>query len=193
VRRHSARKSTLTPVSQENVDGEEEWQICGSVVDEAHHCLAPVVEHGRILVASSGLLAFDETGNLPPEVYRAALEEIFTCFYHGDVREHWGNVLQDVLALALSTRYLEAAYIFGSFIMAKSTPADSDLFLVMSGDFASNLMEGCACLLLDRSRAVMVWGICIYWITARTDRAPFLAAWQLRRDGGSRGIVEVQG
>ena len=38
----------------------------------------------------------------------------------------------------------------------------------------------------------MVWGSCIYWITARTDRAPFLAAWQLRRDGGQRGIVEVQ-
>ena len=83
-------------------------------------------------------------------------------------------------------------YIFGSFVTAKATPADVDLFLVMSGDFASNLVEGRACLLFDRNRAAMVWGICIYWITARTDRAPFLAAWQFRRDGGSRGIVEVQ-
>jgi len=143
-------------------------------------------------VASSGLPAFDETGNLPPGVYRAALEEILTRFCYGDVREHWGHVLEDVLALARSTGYLEAAYIFGSFITAKATPADVDLFLVMSGDFSSNTVEGRACLLFDRSRAAMVWGICLYWITTRTDRAPFLAAWQLRRDGGHRGIVEVQ-
>ena len=95
-----------TGYGRENVGGEEEWQTCGSVVGEARHCLAPVVEHGRVLVASSGLPAFDETGNLPPGVYRAALEEILTRFCHGDVREHWGNVLQDVLALARSTRYL---------------------------------------------------------------------------------------
>ena len=143
-------------------------------------------------MASTGLPAFDETGNLPPGIYRASLEEILTRFCHGEVREHWGSVLQDVLALARRTRYLEAVYIFGSFVTAKATPADLDLFLVMSGDFSSNLVEGRACLLFDRSRAAMVWGICIYWITARTDRAPFLAAWQLRRDGGSRGIVEVQ-
>src|SRR5882724_6068688 len=40
---HSARKATLTPVSQENVGGEEKWQTCGSEVDEACHCLTPVV------------------------------------------------------------------------------------------------------------------------------------------------------
>ena len=28
-------------------------------------------------------------------------------------------------------------YIFGSFVTAKATPADVDLFLVMSGDFAA--------------------------------------------------------
>ena len=143
-------------------------------------------------MVSSGLPAFDETGNLPPGIYRASLEEICTRFCHGDVREHWGNVLRDVLALAQSTGYLEAAYIFGSFITAKATPADVDLFLVMSGNFSSNTVAGRACLLFDRSRAAMVWGICLYWITAHTDRAPFLAAWQLRRDGGHRGIVEVQ-
>jgi hypothetical protein len=65
-------------------------------------------------------------------------------------------------------------------------------FLVMSSDFSSNTVEGRARLVFDRSRAAMVWGSCIYWIIARPDRAPFLAAWQLRRDGGQRGIVEVQ-
>jgi hypothetical protein len=67
-----------------------------------------------------------------------------------------------------------------------------DLFLVMSRDFSIDEVEGRAHLLFDRSRAAIVWGICIYWITARTDRTPFLAAWQLRREGGRHGIVEVQ-
>ena len=143
-------------------------------------------------MASSALPAFDETGNLPPGVYRTSLEEIVMRFCQGEVREHWGHVLRDVLTLARSTGHIAAAYIFGSFVTAKATPADLDVFLVMSGDFSSNAAEGRARLLFDRSRAAMVWGICLYWITARTDRAPFLATWQLRRDGGPRGIVEVQ-
>lgn len=58
------------------------------MVDKARHGLTPVVEHGRILMASSGLPAFDETGNLPPGVHRDALEEMLTRFGHGDVRAH---------------------------------------------------------------------------------------------------------
>jgi hypothetical protein len=96
-----------------------------------------------------------------------------------------------VLALAHSTGQLEAVYLFGSFVTAKMAPADLDLFFVMSHDFSSNEVEGRARLLFDRSRAAIVWGICIYWITARTESTPFLEAWQLRRDGGRRGIVEV--
>ena len=143
-------------------------------------------------MATAGMPHCDETGNLPPGVHRASLEEIVIRFGHGEVREHWGNVLREVLALARSTERLEAAYIFGSFVTAKVAPADVDLFLVMSSEFSSDEVEGRARLLFDRSRAAVVWGICIYWITARTDRTPFLAAWQLRRDGGQRGIVEVQ-
>jgi hypothetical protein len=78
--------------------------MCSSMVDEVRHCLTPIVEYGRIRVAASGRPAFDETGNLPSGVYRATLEEILARFCYGDVREHWGNVLQDVLALARSTR-----------------------------------------------------------------------------------------
>lgn len=143
-------------------------------------------------MASSALPAFDETGNLPPGIYQVSLQDIVSRFCQGEVREHWGHVLQEILGLARSTEQLEAVYIFGSFVTAKTAPADLDLFLVMSSDFASHAVEGRARLLFDRSRAAMVWGTCIYWITAHTDRAPFLAAWQLRRDGGQRGIVEVQ-
>ena len=143
-------------------------------------------------MTASALPAFDGTGNLPPGIYQVSAQEIVSRFCQGEVREHWGHVLQEILRLARSTEQLEA-YIFGSFVTAKTAPADLDLFLVMSSDFSSNAVEGRARLVFDRSRAAMVWGSCLYWITARTDRAPFLAVWQLRRDGGQRGIVEVQG
>jgi predicted nucleotidyltransferase len=101
-------------------------------------------------------------------------------------------VLREVVALAQSTGCVEAMYIFGSFVTAKAAPADLDLFVIMAADFVSERVEGRARLLFDRSRAALVWGICLYWMTAQTDRTPFLAAWQLRRDGGLRGIVEIQ-
>jgi hypothetical protein len=144
------------------------------------------------VLSASGIPPFDELGYLPPGVYQASLEEIFSRFCHGEVREHWGNILREVIGLAKRTEKLETIYLFGSFVTAKVAPADVDLFLVMSRDFSIDEVEGRARLLFDRSRAAIVWGICIYWITARTDRTPFLAAWQLRRDGGRRGIVEVQ-
>ena len=143
-------------------------------------------------MTASALPAFDGTGNLPPGIYQVSIRELVSQFCQGEVREHWGHVLQEILRLVRSTEQLEAMYIFGSFVTSKTAPADLDLFLVMSSDFASNTVAGRARLVFDRSRAAMVWGSCIYWITARTDRAPFLAAWQLRRDGGQRGIVEVQ-
>jgi len=119
------------------------------------------------------------------------MAEIVARFCSGEIRERWKSILREVIALAGRTESLEAAYIFGSFVTAKAAPADIDLFLVMSRDFSSNHVVGRARLLFDRSRAAIVWGICIHWITARTDRAPFLETWQLRRSGGQQGIVEV--
>lgn len=120
------------------------------------------------------------------------MADIVGRFCEGEIRERWTSILREVIALARSTENLEAAYIFGSYVTAKVAPADIDLFLVMSRDFSSSLVVGRARLLFDRSRAAIVWGICIYWITARTDRTPFLETWQLTRSGGQQGIVEVE-
>ena len=119
------------------------------------------------------------------------MAEIVSRFCGGEIRAHWKSILREVIALAKSTESLEAANIFGSFVTAKAAPADIDLFLVMSRDFSSNQVVGRTRLLVDRSRAAIVWGICIYWITARTDRTHFLETWQLRRSGKPQGIVEV--
>ena len=140
---------------------------------------------------ATAIPAFDATGNLPPGIYRATLDAIEARFCTGEVRVHWGQVLREVVALAQSTGHVEAIYIFGSFVTAKVAPADLDLFVIMTADFVSERVEGRARLVFDRPRAALVWGICLYWMTAQTDWTPFLAAWQLRRDGGTRGIVEI--
>src|SRR6266446_3049430 len=147
---------------------------------------------GKGAMEAAAIPAFDATGNLPPGIYRATLDAIQARFCRGEVRAHWGQVLREVVALAQSTGRVEAMYIFGSFVTAKVAPADLDLFVIMAADFVSERVEGRARLLFDRSRAALVWGICLYWMTAQTDRTSFLAAWQLRRDGGTRGIVEIQ-
>ena len=172
--------------------GERQLCLCCTIRGQTSTCKALLPCSTEDSLDSLSTAAFDGTGNLPPGIYQAALQEIIRRFCQGEVREHRGHVLQEILALARSTEQLEAVYIFGSFVTAKTAPADLDLFLVMSSDFSSDAVEGRARLVFDRSRAAIVWGSCIYWITARTDRAPFLAAWQLRRDGGQRGIVEVQ-
>jgi hypothetical protein len=143
-------------------------------------------------LSDSRVPPFNEAGHLPPGIHQASMAEIVSRFYSGEIRERWKSILREVIALARSTESLEAAYIFGSIITAKAAPADIDLFLVMSRDFSSNQVVGRARLLFDRSRAAIVWGICIYWITARTDCTPFLETWQLRRSGGPQGIVEVE-
>src|SRR5262249_41749225 len=96
-----------------------------------------------------------------PGIYRATLDAIQTRFCMGEVRAHWGQVLREVVALVQSTGRVAAIYLFGSFVTAKVAPADLDLFVIMAADFASEGVEGRARLLFDRSRAAVVWGICL--------------------------------
>jgi predicted nucleotidyltransferase len=100
-------------------------------------------------------------------------------------------VLREIVRLAERTGQLDSIYVFGSFVTSKEEPADLDIFLVMTANFSVSMAEGRAKPIFERSRAAIVFGACIYWITARTDPSPFLEAWQKDRDGNLKGIVEV--
>ena len=102
------------------------------------------------------------------------------------MRQHWGNILREVIALAKSTERLETAYLFGSFVTAKAAPADIDLFLVMSRDFSISEVEGRARLLFDSSRAAIVWG---YTSTGSRHARIARHSWQLGNSGGIVGDV----
>ena len=79
---------------------------------------------------------FNEAGDLPPGVHRAALDEVVRRF--GSAQGQRGvctRRLRHVYALAKRTEWLQRFIIFGSYITAKPDPNDVDVVLVMAETF----------------------------------------------------------
>jgi hypothetical protein len=79
---------------------------------------------------------FNERGDLPPGIYRAAWAEIDARFGTGSAaRRRLAGTLRHVHALAMRTGHLERFLIFGSFVTDKELPGDVDVVLVMAEAF----------------------------------------------------------
>ncbi len=86
------------------------------------------------------LPGFGETGDLPPGVHSATLDEVIGRFGAGSrQREDCARRLIHIYELALRTRRLQRFVIFGSYVTTKINPNDVDVVLVM--DDAFNLEE----------------------------------------------------
>src|SRR5215831_18753071 len=139
---------------------------------------------------------FNVQGDLPPGVHQATLVEVGERFGQGaPERIRVTERLQQVIALAHGTGKLERVFIWGSYVTDKPDPRDIDLFLIMSPDFESNDYTGAMHLVFDSEAAEHEWGTTVFWMTSsagsQTTIAFFLEQFQIRRDGGRRGIVEV--
>lgn len=84
---------------------------------------------------------------------------------------------------------------FGSFVSRAAEPRDVDVVLVMSGDFK---VEACAResrTLFSHADAQARHGASVFWIredmVSGSALRDFLLAFQTRRDGKLRGILEV--
>lgn len=138
----------------------------------------------------------EATGDLPPGVYCATLNE---------VRRHFGTAggqrgtctrrLSHIFELAQRTGHLQRFVIFGSYVTAKPDPNDVDVVLVMDDTFR---LEDCpieARGLFDHAVAQARYGASIFWmrpgLLIGESIEDFIASWQLKRDGSKRGIVEV--
>jgi hypothetical protein len=103
--------------------------------------------------------------------------------------------LQQVIALAQGTGKLEQVFIWGSYVTDKPDPRDIDLFLVMAPDFESNDCTGTMHVVFDSEAAERELGATVFWMTSsagsQTTITFFLEQFQIRYDGGRRGIVEV--
>ena len=135
-------------------------------------------------------------GDLPPGVYRATLAEVLERFGHGaPQRVIVTERLQQVIALAQGTGKLERIFIWGSYVTDKLEPGDIDLFLVMAPDFMSNDYTGTTRSVFDSATAERTLGATVFWMNSGAGTEPtvatFLEQFQMRRDGGRRGIVEV--
>lgn len=141
------------------------------------------------------LPAFNEDGDLPPSVYRATLGEVLQRFGLGSVqRRTVGDRLSRVYALAKSTGKLGRFVVFGSFITSKAEPNDVDLVLLMEDTFDLASVSGEAALLFRHMEADTHFGASVFW-TRRSGaiggEQAMIEYWQIRREGGQRGIVEI--
>ena len=138
----------------------------------------------------------DETGDLPPGVHPATLAEVQQGFGAvGGQRGTCTRRLSHVYNLAPRTGHVQRFIIFGSYVTAKSDPNDVDVVLVMDDAFR---LEDCpieARGLFDHALAQARYGASIFWMRRGmligAGIEEFIASWEVKRDGSTRGIVEV--
>lgn len=141
------------------------------------------------------LPAFNEAGDLPPGVYRALLAEVLERFGKGSrQRCIVADRLVRVYELVASTKHLARFVVFGSFVTAKVEPNDVDIILLMEDAFDLALVTGEAALVFQHAEADARFGVSVFW-TRRSGaiggEQAMIEHWQVRREGGLRGIVEI--
>ena len=141
------------------------------------------------------LPAFNQEGDLPPGVYRATLAEVLQRFGSGSVqRRAVADRLNRLYQLAVSTGQLARIVVFGSFVTAKHEPNDVDIVLLMEDTFDLAAVTGEAALVFQHLEAAAHFGASVFW-TRRSGaiggEQAMIEYWQIRRDGGQRGIVEI--
>lgn len=138
---------------------------------------------------------FNHDGDLPPGVHRATLAESIQRFGEGSVqRRSVAERLARIYNLARHTGHLARCVVFGSFVTDKPDPNDVDLVLVMDDAFDLSAVSGEAALIFNHLEADSHFGASIFWVrrpAALGGEQAMVEYWQMRREGGRRGIVEI--
>jgi hypothetical protein len=102
--------------------------------------------------------------------------------------------LRRIFDLVAPSNHVARIIVFGSFASEKPEPNDVDLFFVMEDTFDLNVVSGEARLVFDHASAQAHFGASVFWVRRAAcfpNEAEMVAGWGLKRDGSSRGIVEV--
>jgi hypothetical protein len=141
------------------------------------------------------LPAFNAEGDLPRGVHRATLGEVLERFGQGSVQRcAVADRLNRLYQLAASTGQLARFIVFGSFVTAKAEPNDVDIVLLMEDAFDSASVTGAAGLVFQHMEADAHFGASVFWTSrsgALGGEQAMVEYWQVRREGGQRGIVEI--
>ena len=93
---------------------------------------------------------FNDNGDLPPGIHQATLAEVIEHFGRGTLqRRIMARRLERIHTLAAQTGHLARFIIFGSFVTAKSDPADIDIFLLMEDSFDAGQLSSETALIFD--------------------------------------------
>jgi hypothetical protein len=138
---------------------------------------------------------FNSAGDLPEGIHAATIEEVIARFGTGAAqRKVVGERLQRIHELAASTQQVCRFVVFGSFVTAKAEPRDVDIMMLMNDDFDVRSVTGEAAMVFQHADADSHFGASVFWVrrsAAFGGEQSLLEHWQLKRDGGLRGIVEI--
>lgn len=141
--------------------------------------------------------AYNPEGDLPAGLWPATLSETVLQFGSGSTqRQIIAARLERIWALAKATGHLARFVVFGSFVTETPHPRDVDLVLVMDDAFDVSALTGDMRIVFDHSAADAYFGASIFWMRRLSTfggEDAMIGQWQLKRDGGMRGIVEITG
>jgi predicted nucleotidyltransferase len=138
---------------------------------------------------------FNSAGDLPVGIHQATLEEVLERFgTENPQRRRLAQRLRRIFTFATETGQLARFIVFGSFITSKTEPNDIDVFLIMEDDFEMEQLTSEAKLIFDHMGAESYEGASIFWIrrmAALGGEEAMMAHWQIKRDRGKRGVIEI--
>ena len=138
---------------------------------------------------------FTASGDLPLGVHPASLREVLERLAAGSAqRIAVGRRLERIYATTQATGQVRRFVVFGSFVTAKAQPNDVDVFLIMEDSFDPALLPTEGRRLFDHLTAQGQFGASVFWLRRLACLEGEQAAiqyWQVKRGGGSRGIIEI--
>lgn len=137
---------------------------------------------------------FTEGGDLPPGVHRATLRETLERFGVASVRRKVIALrLERIDQLARDTGQL-ARLVVRLVRHGQARTQYVDVFLLMEDTFDASLLTGEARLLFEHAASRAHFGASVFWmrrLSALGGEQEAVEFWQIRRDGGPRGIIEI--
>jgi len=138
---------------------------------------------------------FNEHGDLPVGIHQATLTEVIEQFGRSSLqRRQVAERLIHIFNLAHSTGHVARFIVYGSFVTAKPSPNDVDVFILMDDSFRPAKVKGEVAIIFDHMATHKYEGASVFWTTrtgAIGGEQGVLEDWQYKRDKTRRGIVEV--
>jgi hypothetical protein len=123
------------------------------------------------------------------------MTEVLDRFGHGSVQRcAVADRLNRIFQLVSSIGHLARFVVFGSFVTAEEEPNDVDIVLLMEDTFDLDSVADEAALVFQHMEADAHFGASVFWVRrsgALGGEQAMIEYWQIRREGGQRGIVEI--